>query len=92
MTFAIPTNTATDKRVRFLGNETSDSDAITTGFFFYGSTAFAIEGGQMESPWHVLKISELVYALYWNDTSLGQVPVSLKNNPPSNAQSVLPPS
>ncbi|KAK7183196.1 hypothetical protein DPSP01_011426 [Paraphaeosphaeria sporulosa] len=88
VTFAVPTVSSSDRRVRFLTNETSDSDVVTTGFYFYGSTAFVVEGGKLESPWYALQVSERVHALYWNDTSLGQVPVILRNNPPSNPQNV----
>lgn len=88
VTFAVPSESSSDKRVRFLSNETSDSDVVTTGFYFYGATAFLIEDGELESPWFALRVSERVHALYWNDTSLGQVPVIMRNNPPSNSQYV----
>ncbi|KAF2450101.1 hypothetical protein P171DRAFT_405851 [Karstenula rhodostoma CBS 690.94] len=88
VTFAIPSTSSSDKRVRFLTNETSDLDVITTGFNFYGAAAFAVEDGRLESSWYALQVSERVNALYWNDTSLGQVPVVLNHNPPSNPQDV----
>lgn len=88
MTFAVPSDSSSDKRVRFLTNETSGSDVITTGFLFYGANAFLFKDGNLESPWFALQVNERVHALYWNDTSLGQVPVTLRNNPPSNPGSV----
>ncbi|KAJ4304705.1 hypothetical protein N0V90_000232 [Kalmusia sp. IMI 367209] len=85
VTLAIPSSSASDKRISFLtSNETSGSDATTTGFLFYGSTAMLLENGKLESSWFALRVSERIHALYWNDTSLGQVPVILRNTPPSN--------
>ncbi|KAJ4361051.1 uncharacterized protein N0V89_001620 [Didymosphaeria variabile] len=88
VTFAVPSNSASDKRIQFLTSNDTDSDMTTTGFYFYGHTAFVIEDGQLESPWYALQVSERVHALYWNDTSLGQVPVILRNIAPSNPGSV----
>lgn len=81
---AVPSSSANDTRVKFVSSNTTDSTAITTGFFFYGSTALLIENGQLESSWSALRVSDRIHALYWNDTSLGQVPVTLRSTPPSN--------
>ncbi|KAJ4399957.1 hypothetical protein N0V91_009029 [Didymella pomorum] len=84
-TFYVPDNTTSDKRVGFLASDASTDGAIETGFFFYGSTAVLIgESGTLESNFYSLQVSERTHRLYWNDTSLGQVPVVLRNIPPSN--------
>lgn len=85
VTFFVPDNTTSDKRVGFKSsNETADG-AIETGFYFYGSTAVLIEQtGTLESNFFALQISDRIHRLYWNDTSLGQVPVILRSVAPSN--------
>lgn len=88
VTFAIPSDSAADKRVKFLTNDTTNSEEVSTGFYFYGNTASVIEEGKMESSWFALRLSTRVHALYWNDTSLGQVPVTLRSVPPSNPANI----
>lgn len=85
VTFFVPDNTASDKRIGFLSSGESTDGAIVDGFYFYGSTAVLIgETGTLESSFYALQISERVHRLYWNDTSLGQVPVNLRSMAPSN--------
>ncbi|KAF3029171.1 hypothetical protein E8E12_000402 [Didymella heteroderae] len=85
VTFYVPDNTTSDKRVGFLASDASTDGAIETGFFFYGSTAVLIgESGTLESNFYALQVSERTHRLYWNDTSLGQVPVVLRSMAPSN--------
>lgn len=85
VTFYVPDNTTSDKRVGFLASDASTDAAITTGFFFYGSTAVLIgESGTLESNFYALQVSDRTHRLYWNDTSLGQVPVVLRSIAPSN--------
>ncbi|KAH7355719.1 hypothetical protein BKA66DRAFT_475097 [Pyrenochaeta sp. MPI-SDFR-AT-0127] len=58
---------------------------ITSGFTFYGSTASLIGAdGQLETLWSALRINDNLHALYWNDTSLGQSSIILRNIAPSN--------
>jgi hypothetical protein len=85
VTFYIPDNTVSDKRVGFLSSDNSTDGAITSGFYFYGSTAVLIgETGVLESNFFALQVNERIHRLYWNDTSLGQVPVILRSIAPSN--------
>ncbi|KAF9690657.1 hypothetical protein EKO04_011345 [Ascochyta lentis] len=85
VTFYVPDNTTSDKRVGFLSSDESIDGAIETGFYFYGSTAVLIgESGTLESSFFALQVGERVHRLYWNDTSLGQVPVVLRSMAPSN--------
>ncbi|KAF3009731.1 hypothetical protein E8E13_009198 [Curvularia kusanoi] len=85
VTFYVPDNTTSDKRVGFLASDASTDGAIETGFFFYGSTAVLIgETGTLESSFNALQVSDRVWRLYWNDTSSGQIPIVLRNAAPSN--------
>lgn len=85
MTFYVPDNTNSDKRIGFLASDASTNGAIETGFYFYGSTAVLIgESGTLESNFYALQVSDRIHRLYWNDTSLGQVPVILRSMAPSN--------
>jgi hypothetical protein len=85
VTFYVPDNTTSDKRIGFLSSDESTDGAIETGFYFYGSTAVLIgETGMLESNFFALQVSDRVHRLYWNDTSLGQVPVVLRSVAPSN--------
>lgn len=85
VTFYVPDNTTSDKRVGFLASGDSTAGAIESGFYFYGSTAVLIgETGTLESNFYALQVSERVHRLYWNDTSLGQKPVILRSMAPSN--------
>lgn len=88
VTFYVPDNTTSDKRVGFLSSDASTDGAIESGFYFYGSTAVLIgDSGTLESSFFALQISQRVHRLYWNDTSLGQVPVILRSVAPSNPPS-----
>ncbi|EUC41695.1 hypothetical protein COCMIDRAFT_40153 [Bipolaris oryzae ATCC 44560] len=84
-TFFIPTADDSDKRVGFLtSNSTIDGKAIS-GFRLYGSmAAFVTDDGQLVSAWTGLQVSQNLHRLYWNDTSLGQIPVTLTTVAPSN--------
>ncbi|KAF1352820.1 hypothetical protein EJ07DRAFT_135667 [Lizonia empirigonia] len=85
VTFYIPENTNSDKRIGFLSSGESTDGVIETGYSFYGSTAMLKDNdGTLASSFYALNISERVYRLYWNDTSLGQVPVVLRSIAPSN--------
>lgn len=85
MTFYVPDNTTSDKRVGFLAGNASTDSAITTGFFLYGSTVVLIgESGTLESNFYALRVDDNSFRLYWNDTSLGQFPVMLRSVGPSN--------
>ncbi|KAF1930627.1 uncharacterized protein M421DRAFT_418921 [Didymella exigua CBS 183.55] len=85
VTFYVPDTTATDKRIGFLSSNASTDGAVETGFFFYGSTAVLIgSDGTLESSWYALKVGDRTHQLYWNDTSLGQVPVILRSIAPSS--------
>ncbi|KAI8932084.1 hypothetical protein NX059_010970 [Plenodomus lindquistii] len=88
VTFFVPNAGSLDTRIGFLpANATPTSNETTTHFRFYGSTATLIgNGGNMETLWYSLQISQHVHALYWNDTSSGQIPVILRNKPASNPQ------
>lgn len=84
-TFYVPDNTTADKRVGFLASNAFTDAAVETGFYFYGSTAVLIgNNGTLESDFYALKVSDGIHRLYWNDTSLGQVPVVLRSVAPSN--------
>lgn len=86
--FYVPDDTASDKRVGFLSNDEDSKSAIETGFYFYGSTAVLIgETGELESNFFALQVSEHIHRLYWNDTSLGQVPIILRSVAPSSPPS-----
>jgi hypothetical protein len=73
-----------DRRVGF-ANGTSSPDVVTTGFRFYGSLAAHVgDDGSLETFFTGLQITPGVQALYWNDTSLGQQPIVIRNVAPSN--------
>lgn len=85
MTFYVPDNTTSDKRVGFHASGVSASSAIETGFSFYGSLAVLVgDSGTLESNFYALQVSDRTHRIYWNDTGLGQVPVSLRSTAPSN--------
>lgn len=86
LTFYIPGPSASDHRVGFLSssNNSSSEDVITTGFSFYGSTATHLSStGGLETLWFVLNETGKPHTLYWNDTSLGQVPIVLRKVVPT---------
>lgn len=45
---------------------------------------FTNNDGVLATSWTGLKGEDGVYALYWNDTSAGQVPLTLRRVAPSN--------
>ncbi|KAF2799259.1 hypothetical protein K505DRAFT_294905 [Melanomma pulvis-pyrius CBS 109.77] len=94
VTLFVPGPSNTDHRVGFLdsSNTTTSSDIITDSFFFYGSTAM-VKGsdGSLETFWTGLAVGNTgVYALYWNDTSLGQVHLTMRNVGPSSPPAAVP--
>ncbi|KAF2709228.1 hypothetical protein K504DRAFT_378645 [Pleomassaria siparia CBS 279.74] len=85
VTLFVPGPSSTDKRVGFLDSSNStNSSAITGSFIFYGSTAM-VKGtdGSLETLWTGLALDNGLYQVYWNDTSLGQVPLSMRTLAPS---------
>lgn len=85
----VPAAGSSDMRVGFLDSgNSSDSTHITTGFSFYGNTAILIgTDGSLETMWTALETGAGVYALYWNETASGQVPVTLRRVAPSSPAS-----
>jgi hypothetical protein len=89
----VPGPTATDHRVGFLDSGAiSDSDIITDSFFFYGATTMVIgSDGTLETLWTGLPVGNTgIYALYWNDTSQGQLQLTIRNIEPSNPSGSAP--
>ncbi|KAF2023524.1 hypothetical protein EK21DRAFT_80698 [Setomelanomma holmii] len=85
VTLTVPGPASTDRRVSLPYVDNSTDGTVTSGFIFYGSTAMHVTAdGQLESMFYALQVSDRVSALYWNDTSIGQVPVILRNIAPSN--------
>ncbi|KAH7083609.1 hypothetical protein FB567DRAFT_88175 [Paraphoma chrysanthemicola] len=84
VTLTLPGLAASDKRVGFTSTGNSSDGDVASGFIFYGATAMHVTNDGLESMFYALRISDQVSALYWNDTSLGQVPVVLRSLAPSN--------
>lgn len=87
VTLFVPTPSAADGRVGFLdGGNSSTGNVITAGFVFYGSTAMlTTDDGELETLWTGLPMGDTgVHALYWNDTSQGQVPITMRRIAPSS--------
>lgn len=86
-TLFVPGTQNDNRRVGFTagdGNSTSE-DEVTSGFRLYGSmAALMTDDGKLESLWTGLQVGQHVHALYWNDTSLGQIPITLTIVAPSN--------
>ncbi|KAF2116008.1 hypothetical protein BDV96DRAFT_598792, partial [Lophiotrema nucula] len=89
VTLFIPTTGASSARVGFVSGSNSTDDIQTTGFVFYGSTVMVRgDDGTLETAWYGLPVGDTgVHALYWNDTSLGQIPLTLRSVAPSNPDS-----
>lgn len=84
-TFFVPTSENSDRRVGFLNGNSTSANKITSGFRLYGSMAALVtDDGKLESLWTGLQVSAHLHALYWNDTSLGQIPITLTSVAPSN--------
>ncbi|CAO2658854.1 Nn.00g065770.m01.CDS01 [Neocucurbitaria sp. VM-36] len=83
VTFFVPGSSSSNHRIGFLDAVNSTTDVVTSGFMFYGSTAMNRRNGALETLWSGLSVGNGVYELYWNDTSSGQVPITLRNIPPS---------
>jgi hypothetical protein len=87
VTLFVPT---TDNEVTAVGFLTSNdtqgnSSIMTTGFSWYGQTAMRIEkDGTIDTKFTALQLSNGAIQLYWDDTSLGQMPVTLRSKPPTN--------
>ncbi|KAF1998499.1 hypothetical protein P154DRAFT_439044 [Amniculicola lignicola CBS 123094] len=88
----VPGANATDSRVGFVSNTTSTGDIRTDCFFFYGQTATVVgTDGTLSSLWTGLPVGDTgVYALYWNDTSAGQIQLTLRSLGPSNPSGSVP--
>ncbi|KAF2469247.1 uncharacterized protein BDR25DRAFT_228861 [Lindgomyces ingoldianus] len=86
VTLFVPGPGSVDSRVGFLnGTNSSTSNVITSGFVFYGSTAMLLGDDGLETMWTGLAVGNTgVFAIYWNDTSSGQVPISMRRVAPSN--------
>ncbi|KAH7135803.1 hypothetical protein B0J11DRAFT_611673 [Dendryphion nanum] len=83
VTFSVPGSSS--GRVKFLDSNSSNSDYITAGFVFYGSTAMFTGNGELESLWYAEPQADGgAHALYWNTTSEGQIPVTLRRMAPSS--------
>jgi hypothetical protein len=84
VTFMVPAADNPDRRVGFK-NDSSSADVVANGFRFYGSLAAHVgDDGTLETLFTGLQIAPGVQALYWNDTSLGQSPIMIRNIAPSN--------
>ncbi|KAF1840065.1 uncharacterized protein K460DRAFT_399101 [Cucurbitaria berberidis CBS 394.84] len=83
VTLFVPGSSSSDSRIGFLNATNSTTDVITSGFLFYGLTAMNRRNGGLETLWSGLSVGNGVYELYWNDTSSGQVPVTLRSAPPT---------
>ncbi|EUC27968.1 hypothetical protein COCVIDRAFT_97923 [Bipolaris victoriae FI3] len=84
-TFSVPTPQTSDRRVGFINGNSTSGNRITSGFRLFGSLATLVTSdGELESLWTGLDVGRHLYALYWNDTSLGQIPITLTAVAPSN--------
>jgi hypothetical protein len=84
VTFMVPAAGNSDRRGGFK-NDSSSADVVTTGFRLYGSLAAHVgDDGTLETFFTGMQIAPGVQALYWNDTSLGQQPIMIRNVAPSN--------
>ncbi|KAJ6199036.1 hypothetical protein J3E72DRAFT_384484 [Bipolaris maydis] len=84
-TFSVPTAQASDRRVGFINGNSTSGNRITSGFRLFGPLASLVtSNGQLESLWTGLDVGRNLYALYWNDTSLGQIPITLTAVAPAN--------
>ncbi|USP73627.1 hypothetical protein yc1106_00901 [Curvularia clavata] len=83
-TFFVPTAQNSDRRIGFVDANSTTENKITSGFRLYGSLAALVLDGRLETLWTGLQVGPHVHALYWNDTSLGQIPITLTNVAPSN--------
>ncbi|KAF2678338.1 hypothetical protein K458DRAFT_348843, partial [Lentithecium fluviatile CBS 122367] len=84
VTLFIPETGASDTRVGFLDSNSTTTDVLTSAFRFYGQTAmFFGDSGTFETLWTSLQLENGIRALYWNDTSSGQTPLTLRSIAPS---------
>lgn len=87
VTLFVPTADGEVTGVGFLSsNDTQGNSSIqTTGFAWYGQTAMRIEeDGTIDTKFTALQLSNGAIQLYWDNTNLGQIPVTLRSMPPSN--------
>ncbi|KAF2642494.1 hypothetical protein P280DRAFT_467837 [Massarina eburnea CBS 473.64] len=86
VTLYVPGPSDDNMQLGFLNsNDTISNTTKTSGFSFYGQTAMYIEeDGTVETLFTALKLDSGVLQLYWNDTSSGQTPVTLRRTAPSN--------
>ncbi|KAH0593802.1 hypothetical protein MHUMG1_08553 [Metarhizium humberi] len=88
--FAIPGPDSASNQVGFVTAANDTSNAITSGFSFYGNVILLTTGdGTWESLWAAVPTAiDDVYLLQWNVTDAedsNQVPLTLKRIPPSNS-------
>ncbi|EUC40008.1 hypothetical protein COCMIDRAFT_109893 [Bipolaris oryzae ATCC 44560] len=84
-TFSVPAAQTSNRRVGFISGNSTSGNRITSGFRLFGSLATLVTSdGELESLWTGLDVGQHLYALYWNDTSLGQFPITLTTVAPSN--------
>ncbi|PVI01803.1 hypothetical protein DM02DRAFT_335684 [Periconia macrospinosa] len=91
-TLFIPSKVSNDTRIGFLPPSNGGNSSIdTTGFSFYGNTVLRIEDdGTMDMLFTALVIDSETIQLYWNDTSSGQVPVTLRSVAPTSPPPSVP--
>ncbi|KAF1952556.1 hypothetical protein CC80DRAFT_422510 [Byssothecium circinans] len=80
---SIPDPLSSSKRLRFLGPKDNEPLGNATKFSFNGATAMVDNGG-LQTLFTGLKLESGIVELYWNDTSAGQVPVTLRRTAPAN--------
>ncbi|PVH90786.1 hypothetical protein DM02DRAFT_620849 [Periconia macrospinosa] len=92
VTLFVPTNATQDTRVGFLPSSNGGNSSIeTTGFSFYGNTGMVIKpDGTVEMLFTGLVIDAEIVQVYWNDTSSGQVPITLRSMAPSSPPPSVP--
>ncbi|KAF1912625.1 hypothetical protein BDU57DRAFT_523020 [Ampelomyces quisqualis] len=87
VTLFVPTADDDVTSVGFLAsNDTQGNSSVkTTGFSWYGQTAVRIEqDGTVNTKFTALRLSNGAFQIYWNDSSLGQIPVTLRSKAPGN--------
>lgn len=94
VTLFVPSEASGEKRVGFLSSNLGTNSSIqTSGFSFYGQTAMRIEDdGTIDTLFTALTLDNGAVQIYWNDTSSGQVPITLRGNAPSSPPPSIPAS
>ncbi|KAI1249105.1 hypothetical protein MGN70_008714 [Eutypa lata] len=87
VTFYVPTTSASSHQTGFITNSTASSNVSTSGFTFYGGVCMHTDDGALTTLWYAAPTdTDGVWTLNWNstdDTTDGQVIVSLKTKAPS---------